>query len=111
LRRLSKSTGVALSVVLSIGLGIQVVNQAFVDHVFSGQNLLGCRVNGGAVIIGVVKNIKSRTIGEENRPVLFRSLDDASWSFTEKIRSFRCVGFLGRLYAAILPRVHFVRLH
>jgi hypothetical protein len=38
-----------------------------------------------ASIIGVVKNITSRTIGGETRPVLFRSLDEASWFFTKKI--------------------------
>lgn len=62
-RRLSESPGVVLSVVLSIGLGIQVANQAFVDHVFSGQNPRGRRVNCGGV-----KNIKSRTIGEQPAP-------------------------------------------
>jgi hypothetical protein len=63
-------------------------------------------------ILDVIKNIKSRTIGEEIRPVLFRSLDEASWFFTEKHRAFRRGGlFEGRLYAAVLPRVDFVRLY
>jgi predicted permease len=65
------------------GPKVAIVNQAFVDRVFSGQDPLGRRVNGGGVtyeIIGVVKNIKSRTLGEETRPVLFRSLEQSSGS-------------------------------
>jgi hypothetical protein len=42
---------------LSIGLGIQVAKQAFVDQILSGQNPLGRRVNGGGVNLRVVKNI------------------------------------------------------
>jgi predicted permease len=54
-----------------------IVNQAFVDGVFPGENPIGQRVSGGGVtyqIIGVVGNIKSRTLGEDTRPVLYRSL-------------------------------------
>src|SRR5581483_6343577 len=42
-----------------------------------GENPIGRHVNGAGVdyeIVGVVGNIKSRTIGEDTRPVLFRSL-------------------------------------
>ncbi len=56
---------------------VAVVNEAFAEKLFPGANPLGRRVNGAGVvyeIIGVVKNIKSRTLGEETRPVLFRSL-------------------------------------
>jgi predicted permease len=59
------------------GQKIGIVNQAFVAKLFHGQNPIGQHVNGAGVdyqIIGVVGNIKSRTIGEETRPVLFRSL-------------------------------------
>jgi hypothetical protein len=86
-RRLSKSPAV-LSVVLSIGLLIQ----GFVDHVSPDKIPLAVASTAATSIIG---GVKSRTIGEENRPVLFRSLDEASWFFTEKNRSFRCVVFLG----------------
>jgi predicted permease len=65
------------------GQKVGIVNQAFVTHLFHGQNPIGQHVNGAGVdyqIIGVVKNIKSRTIGEETRPVLFRSLAQSTAS-------------------------------
>ena len=54
-----------------------VVNQALVDQFFPGQDAVGRIIHDGDVkyqIIGVVKNIKSRTLGEDTRLVLFRSL-------------------------------------
>jgi predicted permease len=54
-----------------------IVNRAFVDHAFHGENPIGQRVSGGGAtyrIIGVAANIKSRTLGEEPRGVLYRSL-------------------------------------
>ncbi len=54
-----------------------IVNQTFVERFFPGRNPIGQHVTGGAVsyeIIGVVGNAKSRTLGEETRPVLYRSL-------------------------------------
>jgi predicted permease len=54
-----------------------IVNRAFVDSIFPGENPIGRRVSGGGVtyqIIGVAGNIKSRTLGEDTRPVLYRSL-------------------------------------
>jgi predicted permease len=65
------------------GAKVAVVNQAFVDRLFAGQNPIGQRVTGGGVtyeIIGVVGNIKSATLGEELRPVLFRSLAQSTAS-------------------------------
>jgi predicted permease len=59
------------------GQKVGIVNEAFVQQLFHGENPLGRHVSGAGVdyqIIGVVKNIKSRTIGEDTRPVLFRSL-------------------------------------
>jgi predicted permease len=59
------------------GQKVGIVNEAFVQKVFHGENPIGRHVNGAGTdyeIIGVVKNIKSRTIGEDTRPVLFRSL-------------------------------------
>jgi predicted permease len=56
---------------------VGIVNQAFVDRVLKGQNPIGVVVSGGGVtyrIIGVVRNIKSRSLGEETRPVLYRSM-------------------------------------
>ncbi|HUA64051.1 MAG TPA: ABC transporter permease [Verrucomicrobiae bacterium] len=56
---------------------VAIVNEAFVQQLFHNENPIGQRVTGGGVtyqVIGVVKNIKSRTLGEELRPVLFRSI-------------------------------------
>jgi predicted permease len=54
-----------------------VVNQLFAKRFFAGENPIGQRVRDGDrvyQIIGVVKNTKSRTLGEDLRPVLYRSL-------------------------------------
>ncbi|MFZ0962576.1 MAG: ABC transporter permease [Terriglobia bacterium] len=62
---------------------VAVVNQAFLERIMGGENPLGRRVSGGGMtyeIIGVVKNIKSRTLGEDLRPVLFRSLEQSAGS-------------------------------
>jgi predicted permease len=59
------------------GQKIGIVNEAFVQKLFQGENPIGRHVNGAGMdyeIVGVVGNIKSRTIGEDTRPVLFRSL-------------------------------------
>jgi predicted permease len=62
---------------------VAVVNQAFAQHFFGSANPIGRQVNGAGVtyqIIGVVKNIKSRTLGEDTRLVLFRSLAQSTGS-------------------------------
>ena len=54
-----------------------VVNRAFVERVFAGENPIGQQVTGGGVnyqIIGVVGNVKTASLGEELTPVLYRSL-------------------------------------
>lgn len=59
------------------GPKVAVVNEAFARQLFPNESPIGRRVTGGGAtyeVIGVVKNIKSRTLGEEIRPVLFRSL-------------------------------------
>jgi len=64
--------------VATTGPKAAIVNQAFVQRLFGSENPIGQSVAGGGVtyqIIGVVGNIKARSIGEETRPVLFRSLD------------------------------------
>jgi len=56
---------------------VAVVNQVFAQRLFQNENPIGRRVSGGGVvyeIVGVVKNMKSRTLDEELRPVLYRSL-------------------------------------
>ncbi len=62
------------------GPRVAVVNKAFVDRLFGGANPIGQHVDGGGwnyEIIGVVGNAKSRTVGEEQRPILYRSLDQS----------------------------------
>jgi len=59
------------------GPKVAIVNQKFVETIFPDRNPIGQRVSGGGVtyqIVGVVGNIKSRTLGEATRPVLYRSL-------------------------------------
>ena len=54
-----------------------IVNQAFVEHLLPGQNPIGRHVSGGGAtyeIIGISGNVKARTLGEDTRPVLYRSL-------------------------------------
>lgn len=62
------------------GPKVAIVNKAFADRLFPGRNPIGQHVNGGSwtfEIIGVVGNSKSRTIGENTRLVLYRSLDQS----------------------------------
>jgi predicted permease len=62
---------------------VAIVNRAFAEHFFGRNNPIGQRVVGGEVtyeIIGVVQNIKSRTVGEDTRYVLFRSLAQSTAS-------------------------------
>jgi predicted permease len=57
---------------------VGIVNEEFVKRFFDGANPVGHIVNGAGVryeIVGVVKNTKSRTLGERQRPVLYRSIN------------------------------------
>ena len=57
-----------------------IVSKAFADRLFPGQNPIGQHVNGGHwtyEIIGVAGNAKSRTLGEDTRAILYRSLDQS----------------------------------
>jgi predicted permease len=59
------------------GPKLAIVNRTFVNTILRGENPIGKHVNGAGVhyeIIGVAGNTKSRTLGEEQRPVLYRSL-------------------------------------
>jgi predicted permease len=65
----------------STGPLVAIVNQAFADRLFGGHNPIGKQVTGGGTsfeIIGVCGNVKTRTLGEETSPVLYRSLSQAS---------------------------------
>lgn len=55
-----------------------VVNEALAHMLFPQENAIGRQVSGGGRtyrIIGMVGNTRSRTLGEELSPVLYRSLD------------------------------------
>jgi predicted permease len=59
---------------------VAVVNELLAQRLFPNGNAVGQRITGAGEtyeIVGVVKNIKSRTLGEELRPVLFRSLEQS----------------------------------
>ena len=60
------------------GPRVAVINKAFAERLFAGEDPIGQRVDGAGVtyqIIGVVGNAKSRTLGEDTRAILYRSLD------------------------------------
>jgi ABC-type antimicrobial peptide transport system permease subunit len=59
---------------------VAIVNEEFVKRFFQGENPVGHSVNGAGVlyqIVGVAKDTKSRTIGEQQRPVLYRSINQS----------------------------------
>jgi predicted permease len=65
------------------GEKVAIVNREFVRQLFGTENPIGQRVTGGGAtyrIIGVVGNIRSRTLGEDTRPILFRSLEQSTGS-------------------------------
>jgi len=75
---ISRFAGEDFSGETSSGPRTAVINQAFADRLFNGLNPIGQHVDGGGVqyeIIGVVGNVKSRTLGEDTRPILYRSLN------------------------------------
>jgi predicted permease len=56
---------------------VAIVNKAFADKLFGSANPLGQHVHGGSwdyEIIGIAGNVKSRSLGEDTRPVVYRSL-------------------------------------
>jgi predicted permease len=62
------------------GPRVAVINKAFADRLFGGANPIGQHIDGAGYtfeIIGVVGNAKSRTLGEDTRPILYRSLDQS----------------------------------
>jgi predicted lysophospholipase L1 biosynthesis ABC-type transport system permease subunit len=92
-----------------------VVNEAFVARLFKNENAVGRRVTGGGAtyeIAGVVKNIKSRTLGEELRPVLFRSLaqsiggDPSFLGYSLLVRSAISEGSPAALAGAVRREIH-----
>jgi predicted permease len=60
------------------GAKTAIVNRAFVERVFGGESPIGRQVTGDGVtyqIVGVVANVKTTTLGEDLKPVLYRSLE------------------------------------
>ena len=56
---------------------VAIVNETLVKQFFGGRNPIGRRVTGTGEtyeIVGVVKNSRSRTLGENPRPILYRAL-------------------------------------
>lgn len=56
---------------------VGIVNEEFVHRYLHGDNPIGHTVTGGGVpyqVVGVVKDTKARTIGEQQRPVLYRAI-------------------------------------
>ncbi len=94
------------------GPKVAIINQVFVDRLFGGENPIGRHVVGGGVtyeVIGVVKNIKSRFLGEDLRPVLFRSLEqstDSDPAFLGYSLLVRTAGDYGATERAVRNEVH-----
>jgi len=62
------------------GARTAVVNKAFAERLFGNANPIGQHVTSGELtyeIIGVAGNAKSRTLGEDVRPIFYRSLDQS----------------------------------
>ena len=94
------------------GPKVAIVNEAFAERLFPNENPIGQRVTGGGrtyQIVGVVKNIKSRFLGEEFRPVLYRSLaqdvaaDPSFAGYSVLVRSTRDPGSLA---GAVRREIH-----
>jgi predicted permease len=89
-----------------------VVNELFVQRFFGNENPIGQRVRDGDrlyEIIGVVKNTKSRTLGEDLRPVLYRSLAQdiaADPSMTGYSVLVHFAGESGALGKAVRAEIH-----
>jgi predicted permease len=59
---------------------VTIVNEELVRRFFPGESPIGRRIVDMGVpyeIVGVVKNTKSRTVGEDHRPIMYRSINQA----------------------------------
>jgi predicted permease len=86
------------------GPKVAIVNEEFVARVLGGREAIGQRVMDGDMpyeIIGVVKNSKSRTLGEAQRPILFRSLEQTVGSDPAFFGYTLLVGINGGDYSAL----------
>jgi predicted permease len=91
---------------------VAIINRAFAERFFPKENPIGRSVTGGGVsyqIIGVVQNIKSRTLGEDTRYVLFRSLAQSTGSDPSFLGYELVVHFAGNATAvasAVRGQIH-----
>jgi len=94
------------------GPKVAVINKALSEKLFPGENPIGQHVRDGNdlyEVVGVVGNIKSRSIGEDTRPVLFRSLvqtagsDPSFLGYTLIVHS---EGDTANLLSAIRQQIH-----
>ena len=91
---------------------VAVVNEAFAQRLFQNENPIGQRVTGGGAtyqIIGVVGNTKSRTLGEDTQPVLYRSLEQEMGrdpSFLGYSLLVRTAGSSSVLASAVRREIH-----
>jgi predicted permease len=94
------------------GTKVAIVNEAFAERLFRNENPIGQRVSGGGrtyKIIGVVKNIKSRTLGEDVSPVLYRPLSQeiaGDPSFAGYSILVRFASDSGGLASAVRKEIH-----
>jgi predicted permease len=94
------------------GPKVAIVNRAFVQTFFPGRNAIGARVRDGSLvyqIIGIVGNTKSRTLGEDYRAVLYRTLaqsvadDPSREGYSIIVRYSNAPGLLGN---AVRKQIH-----
>jgi len=91
-----------------------IVNEEFVRRYFHGDSPIGHTVNGGGVayqIVGVAKDTKARSIGEQQRPVLYRAISQnlaSDPSFEGYTIMARYDGDPATLIKAMEDQIHFV---
>jgi predicted permease len=94
------------------GPKVAVINKALAEQLFPGENPIGQHVRDGDdlyEVIGVVGNIKSRFIGEDTRPVLFRSLAQTTGSdpsFLGYTLIIHSEGDTANLLSAVRQQIH-----
>ncbi len=94
------------------GTRTAIVNRAFVEQVMGGENPIGRHVTGAGVtyeIIGVAGNIKARSLGEDYRPLLYRSLKQSvagDFSFMGYTLVVRTAGNPAGVREAVRQQIH-----
>src|SRR5580698_1948569 len=94
------------------GQKVAVINKALAEQLFPSENPIGQHVRDGNdlyEVIGVVGNIKSRSIAEDTRPVLFRSLAQTTGSdpsFLGYTLIVHSEGDMANLLSAVRQQIH-----